>query len=83
MQTQFKCDYATAEIEQEEGGESESNNPVHKQVMSQGNIFNNLPSLAPLKSTPLVDQITLYLTVPPKNVKDAIKWWRENHNVYP
>jgi hypothetical protein len=54
-----------------------------EQVTSQGNIFDNLPSLAPLKSTPIVDEITLYLMVPPENVKDAIKWWGEKHNVYP
>ena len=95
VQNWFRADYAAAEALQEEANGSQSNN-VCKQVtkanfhqmmleqaMSQGNIFDNLPSLAPLKSTPIVDEIILYLTVPLENVKDAIKWWQENHNVYP
>jgi len=88
-----------AKAEQEEADGSGSDDLVHKvgkqvvkvnfhltmleQATSQGNIFNNLLSLAPLKSTPVVDEITLYLTVPPGNIKDAIKWWQEKHNVYP
>ena len=46
-------------------------------------VFDNLLSLVSLKSTAIVDKITLYLMVPLENVKDTIKWWWEKHNVYP
>jgi hypothetical protein len=99
VRNRFSTNHAAAKAEQEEADGNGSDDSVHEvceqvtkagfhltmleQATSQGNIFDNLPSLAPLKSTPVVDEITLYLTVPLENVKDAIKWWREKHNVYP
>ena len=89
MQNQFRTDYVAAKVEQEEADWSGSDDLVNKvckqvtkanfhltmleQATFQGNIFDNLPLLAPLKSTAVVDEITLYLTVPPENVRDAIK----------
>lgn len=39
--------------------------------------------LASLKSTALVDEITLYLSAEPVNVNNAIKWWCEKQRTYP
>jgi hypothetical protein len=40
------------------------------------NIFDNLPSLAPIHGgSCLVDELNLYLSTNPENIQDAIKWW--------
>jgi hAT family C-terminal dimerisation region len=47
------------------------------------NIFDNIPSLAPLRSAEVVDELTLYLTSEIVNVGDPIPWWREKQKTYP
>ena len=55
-------------------------------ALSQGsNIFDNLLSLAPLKTTDLHLELDCYLSTDVKNVTDAgaLQWWNECRQAYP
>jgi len=80
VRDRFKCDYP--ELETEDAGGSDSEDSVQL-VSPSGNIFDNLLSLAPLKSSGVVDEIGLYLSVETENVMDPIKWWCEKRKTYP
>jgi hypothetical protein len=48
------------------------------------NIFDNLPSLAPLRrSAAAMDELQLFLSRKPEHVTDAVQWWYENRKTYP
>ena len=48
------------------------------------NIFDSLPSLAPLgRSTGVMDELRLFLNMEPENVANAVQWWDENRADYP
>lgn len=48
------------------------------------NIFDSLPSLAPLgRSTAVMDELRLFLSIEPENVTNAVQWWYENRATYP
>jgi len=53
-------------------------------IQPSKNIFDNLPTLAPLKwSTSFIDELCLYLSTEPENVVNAIQWWYEKCKTYP
>ena len=55
-------------------------------ALSQGsNIFDDLPSLAPLKTTDLHSELDRYLSTDVENVTDAgvLQWWNERRQAYP
>ena len=50
---------------------------------SSNNIFDNLPSLAPLQSTALFDELALYLSTELVDTQSPLKWWHEKQLTYP
>ncbi len=52
-------------------------------VKSSGNIFDNLPTLAPPTSSELRDELERYLSSDPEHTTDALKWWYDRRAVYP
>jgi hypothetical protein len=56
---------------------------MHMYKVKTQNIFDNLPSLAPLRSAEVIDELTFYLTTDLVNTTDGIKWWREKEGTYP
>ena len=50
---------------------------------SSNNIFDNLPSLAPLQSTALFDELALYLSTELVDTQSPLKWWHEKQSTYP
>lgn len=56
--------------------------PYNAQITE--NIFDNLPSLGPLRrSTAVIDELQLFLSRKPEHVTDAVQWWYENRKTYP
>jgi hypothetical protein len=56
---------------------------MHKSKPSK-NIFDNLPSLAPLRrNAEVIDELALYLTTPLEDAKDPIQWWHAKQKTYP
>ena len=47
------------------------------------NIFDNLPSLAPLRTTAVIDELALYLGTELENITDPVQWWHEKKATYP
>jgi hypothetical protein len=58
-------------------------NSINWRFYQGGNVFDNLPSLAPPKSTELRDKLARYLSTDPENVKDVLIWWHERKAMYP
>ena len=51
-------------------------------MSTKHNIFDELPSLAPVTPT-TKNELERYLQTPVKNVKNALEWWVKNQAVYP
>ena len=46
------------------------------------NMLDDLLSFTPLSSTPVIDELQLYLSTDPENVQDAIQWWYEKWKTF-
>jgi hypothetical protein len=51
-------------------------------VTTSKNIFDNLPSLAPIRTAALIHELVLYLSIEPENVA-SIRWWYEKQKTFP
>ena len=47
------------------------------------NIFDKLPSLAPLQSVAVENELALYLSTDCENITDPVWWWYEKRKTYP
>ena len=54
-----------------------------QQAAAPRNIFDNLPTLAPICSATTIDELTLYLSTGPENVTNALQWWQGKRKTYP
>ncbi len=54
-----------------------------QQAAALRNIFDDLPTLAPICGATTVDELTLYLSTGPENVTNALQWWHGKRKTYP
>ena len=56
---------------------------ITAQAQTYKNTFDNLPSLAPIHSVALINELLLYFNADVENVQDALQWWYEKQKTYP
>ncbi|KIM55487.1 hypothetical protein SCLCIDRAFT_134633, partial [Scleroderma citrinum Foug A] len=75
IKDEFKCSYLTDTTDDDMVVEDVAPDP-HR-ISKTGNVFNNLPALAPLKLADQRSELDHYLSTEVKHVTDLIAWWHE------
>jgi len=84
VHNQFQHSYSTSDSTADVATAANSDVEASTTCLGQvSNIFNDLPSLAPLKVTDQRSELDRYLGSDVKNIIDALQWWNGHCKAYP